>query len=297
MNASNSRELKLYEDKCLCGSGQLLLDCCLKDSRPPRITARTGRRNRKCYAAAFSDCSNSISREHYITEGVLKLIGDPITVGGFPWQGGKERTVGTKALTSKILCERHNSALSSLDQVGIRFFDELRVTRFERPSSEVIVCEQTSLFRGEMIELWMLKVLCGLLVSGNAPDRSGSSIKVALPPVWLAILFGYQPMPPGWGLWMRAGIGLVSSGARPESISVIYENGVLNGFIIILGHLGFVLVMNQPPDVKAGTLLEDCTYRPAQIEIEGALRKDNLRIFWERTGDERRIVIAQTSLQ
>jgi len=44
----------------------------------------------------------AISREHYIMEGVLKLIGDPITVAGFPWQDGKERTIGTKALTSKI---------------------------------------------------------------------------------------------------------------------------------------------------------------------------------------------------
>jgi hypothetical protein len=289
-------QLKLYEDKCLCGSGQLPLDCCLKDSRPQRISARTGRRNRKCYAAAIGDCSKSISREHYITEGVLKLIGDPITLKGFPWQGAGERTVGTKALTAKILCERHNTALSSLDEVGIRFFDKLRLGRFERSPSEAVVGSQISLFRGEMIELWMLKVLCGLIVSGNAPDKSGSPIKIDLPPPWLGILFGYQPMPPGWGLWMRAAVGHVSGGPRPNSISVIYDGGVLNGFIIILGHLGFVLVMNQPPNIKADTLLEDCTYRPAQIEIDSPLQKDILRIFWDRAGDERIVVIAQTPI-
>ncbi len=71
---------------------------------------------------------------------MLKLIGDPITVGGFPWLGGKEKTLATKGLTSKILCDRHNSALSGLDEVGIRFFEKLRAARFEKPLSDLVVC-------------------------------------------------------------------------------------------------------------------------------------------------------------
>jgi hypothetical protein len=231
---------------------------------------------------------------------VLKLIGDPITVGGFPWQGGQVKTVGTKALTSKILCERHNSALSGLDQVGIRFFEKLRAARFERPISETVVCSQTSLFRGEMIELWMLKVLCGLITSRNAPDRSGSPISVVLPPAWLGVLVGYEPMPPSWGVYMPGAVGHVFGGSQPNRMTVIYEGGVLNGFIIILDNLGFALVMNQPPAVKAGTLLEGCTYRPGEIEGNSRLRQDILRIFWERPGDERSITIgweAEKALQ
>jgi hypothetical protein len=251
----------------------------------------TGRRNQACYASTLGGCSKSISREHYITEGVLKLIGDPITVEGFPWQSGGVKTIGTNALTSKILCERHNTALSGLDQVGIRFFDKLRAARFEQPPSESVVSSQTSLFRGEMIELWMLKVLCGLVVSGNAPDRNGSPIGVDLPSAWLGILFGHQPMPVAWGLWMPGAVGHVFGGLQPNCITVIYEGGVLNGFIIILDHLGFVLVMNQPPVVKAGTLLEGCTYRPGEIVVNSRLRQDILRLFWERPGDERSITI------
>src|SRR5271157_6041085 len=159
--------LNPFADKCLCGSGRILLECCLKDCRPPRNRARTGRSNRRCYAAPLCDCSPTISREHYITEGVLKLIGDPITIKGFPWQG-EEMTLPTKDLTSKILCQRHNPALSELDKVGIRFFEKLRAARVENPLSHTVASSHIYLFRGEMVELWMLKVLYGLIVSKNA---------------------------------------------------------------------------------------------------------------------------------
>ena len=253
--------------------------------------ARTGRSNRRCYAAPLGDCSSTISREHYITEGVLKLIGDPITVGGFPWLAGKEKTLATKGLTSKILCDRHNSALSGLDEVGIRFFEKLRAARFEKPPSDLVVCAQTYLFRGEMVELWILKILCGLLMSGNAKDRGGETIKVNLPRTWLGILFDHQPMPPGGGIYMPGAVGHEFGGGQPNRMSVIYESGVLNGFIIVLDHLGFALVMNNPPINTTGTLLEHCTYRPGEIVINSKLRQDILRVFWERPGDERGITI------
>ena len=185
----------------------------------------------------------------------------------------------------------HNTALSDLDQIGIRFFEKLRAARFERPSSDTVACSQISLFRGEMIELWMLKVLCGLIVSGNAPDRSGPSINTALPDAWLGFLFGHQPLPAGWGVYMPGAVGNGFGGSQPNGITVIYENGVLNGFIMVLDHLGFVLVMNQPPVVKTGTLLDGCTYRPGVIVVNSRLRQDILGSLWERFGDERSITI------
>jgi hypothetical protein len=77
----------------------------------------------------------------------------------------------------------------------------------------------------------------------------------------------------------------------PFFIIVIYENGVFNGFIIMLDYPGFVLVMNQPPVVKTGTLLDDCTNRPGEIAVNIRLRQDILRIFWERPGEDRSITI------
>jgi hypothetical protein len=283
--------LNPYIDNCTCGSGQILVACCLKDCRPARGLPVTGRSNTNCYAASLGDCSATISREHYITQGVLKLIGDPITVGGFPWLCGKEKTLATKGLTAKILCDRHNSALAGLDEVGIRFFERIRAARFEKPLSDSVVSARTAVFRGEMVELWMLKILCGLIVSGNAMDRSGARINVPLPSAWLEILFDHRPMPCNRGLYMPGAVGHEFGGGQPNRLTVIYESGVVNGLIIVLDHLGFALVMNNPPSNRAGTLLEQCAYRPGEIVINSKLRQDILRLFWERTGVERSITI------
>lgn len=288
-------QLNPYRDKCLCGSGSVLLDCCLKDCRPRPKSRLTGRRNPKCYAAPLGDCSPRISREHFITEGVLKLIGDPITIGGFPWLDGRQKSIATDGLTAKILCERHNSALAELDQTGIRFFDKLRAPSFTPPTEETVAKPRISLFRGEMLELWMLKVLCGLIASGNAPDGDGKQINARVPIPWLRILFWHQPMPPGWGMYMPGEVGSDFSGIYPNQMRVIYAEGVLNGLIISLQSLSFVLVANHPPPDKKGTLLEPCTYRPGEIVLNSQAGQDILRIFWEKSGEERSITIACSS--
>ena len=118
-------------------------------------------------------------------------------------------------------------------------------------------------------------------MSGNAKDRGGETIKVNLPRTWLGILFDHQPMPPGGGIYMPGAVGHEFGGGQPNRMSVIYESGVLNGFIIVLDHLGFALVMNNPPINTTGTLLEHCTYRPGEIVINSKLRQDILRVFWE----------------
>ena len=221
----------------------------------------------------------------------MRLIGDPITVGGFPWLAGAVRAVATRGLTAKILCDRHNSALSGMDQVGIRLFEAIDPTRPEGVATTGTAGRQVSLFRGEMIELWMLKILCGLIVSENAVDRHGTKIGVPLPPVLLRILFGYEPMPPGWGMYLRSAVGITFTGEAPIRLLFIYDAGVLNGFILILHNLGFVLAANDPPSDRKGTLLETCTYRPGEIVLNNPAGQDILRIFWERPGEERSVTI------
>jgi hypothetical protein len=222
----------------------------------------------------------------------LRLIGEPITAGGFPWLGGQKRTVGINSLTAKILCDQHNSTLSGLDEVGIRFFDSLRRPNHPETHKRAIVVPRITLFRGEMIELWMLKILCGLIASGNATDENGKRIDVPLPEVWLRILFERQPMPLGWGIYMPNVIGRSFSGMYANQIRVMNEGGVLKGLVISLEWMSFALVANHPPCDKSGTLLEHSTYRPGEIVLNSQVGQDILRIFWERPGDERSVTVA-----
>jgi len=108
------------DDKCPCESERVLRNCCLKldgELRPVAAFTRapapkTSIRNKGCYAAALADCSPDISREHFVSHGLLKLLSieGKITIDGFPWQdAGAVSRVPPATLNGKILCSRHNS--------------------------------------------------------------------------------------------------------------------------------------------------------------------------------------------
>jgi hypothetical protein len=123
---------------CVCGSSLQLRYCCGKGvrlqlrsqpspARPP--LPPTGHANRRCYARALNHCSEQISKEHYLSRGVLRQLaasGPTNTVRmsglGLPAGDLPPDQVGQ----AKILCGRHNSALSALDTTGARLFRALR---------------------------------------------------------------------------------------------------------------------------------------------------------------------------
>lgn len=91
-------------------------------------TERTGLQNPGCYAQALADCSKKLTNEHTLSESVLKAVAlaDEIEIEGLAWlHDGKSKIVGTKALTARILCERHNSAMSDFDSTALRLFQTL----------------------------------------------------------------------------------------------------------------------------------------------------------------------------
>jgi hypothetical protein len=157
---------------------------------------QTGYSKASCFAKALHDCSSKISGEHYITEAVLKIIqkGDAIRLSGTHWLSPEEeRKLPLKALATKILCERHNQALSGLDEFAVKFFRFL-IGEESKPNTFTV--------NGDDLERWMLKVLCGFIFSRNTPEK----ITDWLPPEsWLRILFGNDPLPDGTGLYHLMG--------------------------------------------------------------------------------------------
>lgn len=151
----------------------------------------TGYSHPQCYAAPLRDCSKELSREHYVSRGLLEAMGQggPVTVSGFSWQRpGEQSQVGVGSLCAKILCARHNTALSELDEAGTSFTVVLRgaiVAGFGPggPRRQVVasVC-------GDALERWMLKILYGVVAAGQWD--SGGQTTAALPHAWLAFLFG-----------------------------------------------------------------------------------------------------------
>src|SRR5690606_8730911 len=90
------------------------------------------------------------------------------------------------AAPSRILCARHNTALSGLDTCALRFFEclmnlpnHLREPRGKR--------DQLYMFSGPDLERWAIKAIIGLLASGNAMLNGAKKVS-KIPPGWLEVL-------------------------------------------------------------------------------------------------------------
>ena len=161
-------------------------------TRPPG--PRTGLVTPGCYAAALGDCDgNPTTREHYLSLNLLKRFGAKFFVEGVPWADSpSERTASD--MVARVLCKRHNNALSPLDTTIGNFYDVLAGAHEGR---EVGV----HLFEGEDLERWALKMLLGRLASGNVRWHNGSKERPEISLLYLRILFGEEDMPDGCGFF------------------------------------------------------------------------------------------------
>lgn len=118
---------------------------------------------RTCYATALGGCSTKLSREHYISESVLNLVGSILGLEQIDSTGHRSwKPRSPKSMASRILCEKHNSDLSPLDEAGLALFrtinaieDELADNRNDRRPSH-------SKLDGYATERWLLKCAFGL---------------------------------------------------------------------------------------------------------------------------------------
>jgi hypothetical protein len=175
------------DSPCPCGSGKVVRLCCLQpDGKNLRIRlpslipagAVTGYANPGCYLSMTNNCSTVMSGEHYISKSVLAEIGNTVYLGGVLWLvPDTQKVVGINSMTANILCARHNSSLSPLDEHAGKFMRTLKIinTDFDN-SSPITPYQMNYLVSGEIIEYWMLKVLLGIYFSKNAGGPDGPSI-------------------------------------------------------------------------------------------------------------------------
>jgi len=171
-------------DPCPCLGGETYHNCCFRQGelplrkvaalRPPG--AVTNHAHPRCYMNLTRNCSEKISGEHYISAAILEEF-PKLRVGGLPWFGSEVREIGVKALTSNILCTRHNSALSPLDTEGRRAFVAIRegLAHIYRPS--ISTKAKFRIVSGDAFELWGLKTLMGLVQADVARGAGLASLR------------------------------------------------------------------------------------------------------------------------
>ncbi|MFQ5853650.1 MAG: SEC-C metal-binding domain-containing protein [Candidatus Binatia bacterium] len=158
---------------CPCGSGEAASRCCLTAAGFRKVPAstvppapRTHDSLESCYVSPLADCSSKRSREHYISESLLHYLNrnNDLTVSGLPWVEGEHQVLPPSAVSSRVLCERHNSALSPLDVIAVRLFQA-----FDEEGAAGSGQQLLYLFSGHDLERWLLKILCGITCSKNLP--------------------------------------------------------------------------------------------------------------------------------
>ncbi len=167
-----------------------MTDCCLFtrfSTSPP--APKTYYANKNFFARELNDCSKKISNEHIISRNVLYHLFHKNKIQILGPKFDKNTFISITSITSKVLCERHNNALSQLDELAFKFFSFLYL-----PS----ITQDFSMINGNELERWFLKPLCGFYSSGIAFDavRDGW----VPPKTWVDALFKIAPMPPSGGL-------------------------------------------------------------------------------------------------
>jgi len=148
-----------------------------RDPTAPLLTgARTGYANPGCYARRSNDCDHELTREHFITDDLLEIVshdGKVVIVEGAAWQAkaDRQKTIGRSALASRVLCNRHNAALSPLDKMAADFFryfleDQLDIFKYLGNDDREEFARGFIMVSGPYLELWLLNVLWGAIEAG-----------------------------------------------------------------------------------------------------------------------------------
>lgn len=208
------------EDNCPCGSRRQAQRCHRASDhswvadRPPALLTgpRTGYANPGCYARASNDCNHQLTLEHWISDDLLERIsGDKkvVAVQGAAWQqaGTEQKTIGIKGLSAKVLCGRHNAALSSLDKTAARFFAHLRDDIIDMTWHQGTAGFQRefTLVSGPHLELWLLKALWGAIEANALMVNNHVAYRFRLGvtnDVLAEILWRGADWPKHWGLYV-----------------------------------------------------------------------------------------------
>jgi hypothetical protein len=231
--------------------------------------------NAKCYARADRNCSPKISREHFVSETLLRQIhlNNTAKVAGLKWQQKETfNVVPLSGLASSILCERHNNALSPLDACIGAFAEAIGAYDAALHSSNAITASEQRSFSGDDIERWMVKCLLGLTTSKNLNATK-------LKPECVDLLFANIEWPDGWGLYFSA------SPSRPihHSYSFLIETrfdqarGLILAADFVIRGLPFVLCLGKPHRQESFGI-----HRPEAIVFKSDECEKVLVLSWPR---------------
>lgn len=234
--------------------------------------------NSKCYAANLGDgCAQKITFEHFFSHALLKELnkGDGgLIAGGFHWMNPQGQKVSPKSLGSNILCEKHNSILSSLDTEFLNIHKSFKAA-YDHVSKNKEITNIESTINGILLERLVLKILFGIIASGCA-EKNGDLVDFKTMQPWLKVLFGKEPMPSRLGVYAQN-----EKSQEPFSEKIIGVTPVISERQVKAAHFDlhgfkFFLAMTLPETERSA--LSTLMYRPLYFDISDKTERYSARI-------------------
>lgn len=265
---------------CPCRSGKRAGDCHVNRAKgnwklppykPALTDAKTGISCAGCYASFTNDCSADLSDEHWLSRGIVLEVGTNGRVQVI-WRQEQQRTVQASEFSNRILCQRHNNALSRLDATATAVFRTLDHYQTDQGSQPDPHGSEFDLYSGEAFERWLLKLLWGGTAAGVF-TLSGQPIAALREPAKYRnkladYLFRGGALPRGWGMYVVAhGPDVNIRADGPVAVQTKSVNGELWEGAVAMRVVQFTFAFGTLRSTTGGKAL----HRPRAVELKSLL--------------------------
>ncbi len=255
----------------------------------------------RCWAKCLGNCSGKISGEHIITKGLFD--GKSIGVRGLPWCREEHKFISKDAYTANILCRKHNSDLSPVDDAAIHAMNTFRTVMKVHQQRKVLLEERLWAGRfdlheytisGDGLERWLLKTLINMeMVGGQGLPIGAPGGKHREPPCELVgVALGLRRFENREGLYLAAVEGqAVQTAERVHYVSLIKEssqgNFVAAGEFLFYGMRFFLCL--EPDGLPRAIRTDDgelkLLHHVAGINVElNGLPSQRIMFTWAHEG-------------
>lgn len=203
-----------------------------------------------------------------------------ITLDGPNWTRRPTSDLHPNDFKANILCQRHNSALSSLDAAAGNLF-RVAPDYQQRLPAEAAANAEFALFDGETIERWMLKTLWGLSAAKAARTRHDTRITNLSPRLseydLAEHIFRGRTWPFEWGLHTSflTGTAIQSSGALALN-PYLDEHDRITAIGLEFGGVGFRIGLAVTTENTPGRTTR---IRPAGIALLNEIGSEKIIAF------------------
>jgi hypothetical protein len=233
----------------------------------------------KCYMRELSSCVGSISGEHLVSDSIIRLLksdGD-FSVSGLPWLSKDEaKILAPKNLTANCLCQKHNSALSPLDDAALSFFEAVKSgLEHEAQPTHFLVS-------GHDVERWLLKTVKAMAASRNlSQGRKRLSGAFASDIQVLDMLDDPKLWPDNTGLYSVMNEGSTTeNNLRFQLQPLTNPQDEISGIWVNILGLPFVLVLERLDNAQ-NLQLRQAKFRPGEIAISHPSGVNRIALSWE----------------